>query len=68
MISPLLQQVQARVGKHMDAILGEFEPRGLITVAVRHPGLPERDFLMTNDDLAEVAKLIERRQSAGPQS
>lgn len=57
---------QKVVAGAMDDILAIFKPGARITVMVRRPEHPERDFLMTNDELAEAAALIQRRMEAGP--
>jgi hypothetical protein len=59
-----LAEAQYIVSDHMTDILRCFKPGAKITVTVRTPDYPDRDFLMTNDDLPEVRKLIERRISA----
>ncbi|MDT6941912.1 hypothetical protein RI570_17555 [Brucella pseudogrignonensis] len=46
----------------MDQILACFKSGSKITVLVRTPGLPDRDFCMTDDNLSEVAEMIERRR------
>lgn len=48
----------------MDDMLAHFKPGAKITVIVRRPGKPEADFLMTSDDLPEVAELIDRRKTS----
>ncbi len=48
----------------MDAILKCFKSGSKITVLVRTPGFPDRDFCMTDDSLPEVAQMIERRRQA----
>lgn len=58
----LIQDVESRVSHHMDDIAAYFKPGRLITVIVRSPGKPNQDFLMTSDDLDEVAALLERRR------
>lgn len=52
------------VSEHMDAILGCFKPGCKITVLVRTPGYPDRDFMLTSDDPKEAIALIERRVAA----
>lgn len=62
----LLEEASVIVAEHMDDILQCFKgDDSKITVLVRQPGLPERDFCMSNDDLAEVAAMVERRRAAG---
>ena len=60
----LLAYAQQRAGAALDEIRGLFRPGVKITLAVRSPEAPDRDFLMSDDDLAEVAAMIERRRAA----
>ena len=41
-----------------------FAPGVEVTLIVRSPGYDSRDFMLSNDDLDEVKKLIQRRQIA----
>jgi len=59
-----LENVQETVSGHMDAIVSCFKPGVKITVLVRSPGFPGRDFMMTNDDHDELIAMIERRKRA----
>lgn len=52
----------------MDTILGCFKSGSKITVLVRTPGFPERDFCMTDDSFPEVIAMIARRQRASSES
>lgn len=52
----------------MDTILSCFKSGSKITVLVRTPGFPERDFCMTDDSLSEVTAMIERRQRVSSES
>lgn len=63
-MSPL-EQVQQTVAGHMDEILRLFKSGAKITVLVRAPGFPDRDFMMTDDDLTEIIAMVQRRQQAG---
>ena len=60
-----LAAVQHRVADHMNAIHTYFKPGVKVTVIVRTPGFPDRDFLMTADDIPELIALLQRRQAAG---
>lgn len=40
-----------------------FKPGVKLTVLVRTPGNPTYDFMMTDDDLAEVSAMVERRRA-----
>jgi hypothetical protein len=56
-----LERAQECVAEHMDAISTLFISGVKVTVIVRTPDFPDRDFMMTSDDLREVIALIERR-------
>lgn len=60
-INPL-DDVQDIVSEHMDAIKRCFKRGVKITVMVRTPNLPDRDFMMTDDSLDEVLKMLARRR------
>jgi hypothetical protein len=60
-----LALVQQRVADHMDEIHGYFKPGVKVTVIVRTPDFPERDFMMTADDIPELITLLQRREQAG---
>jgi hypothetical protein len=60
-----LRDVQELVADHMDAISSYFKPGVKVTVIVRVPGYPDRDFMMTADEAPEIKALIERRSAAG---
>lgn len=60
-----LQEVQGEVAGYMERIQKLFVSGNKITVLVRHPGKPEQDFLMTDDDLDEVVAAATRRKAAG---
>lgn len=49
----------------MDEIVSYFKPGVKITVLVRTPGHPGRDFYMTSDTMDEVIAMAERRKSQG---
>jgi len=51
-----------RASDHLNSIAGLFKPGAKLTLLVRTPGNEEADFLLTNDDLGEAIKLIERRR------
>jgi hypothetical protein len=58
-----LRVTYATVGAHMDDILGLFKSGCKITVLVRTPGFPGRDFMMSDDDPKEVVAMIQRREA-----
>lgn len=57
----VLSAVQRSVAERMQQITDLFKPGAKITVLVRYPDLPDRDFMMTDDEPAEAIKMIERR-------
>lgn len=57
-----LEDVKHVTADAMDAILKCFKSGSKITVFVRTPGFPDRDFCMTDDSLPDVAEMIERRR------
>ena len=57
--------IQERVADHMDEIHGYFKPGIRVTVIVRTPDFPDRDFLMTADDIPALIDLLQRRATAG---
>jgi hypothetical protein len=59
-----LEMVQHDVSEYMDDIKRLFKPGVKIAVLVRTPGYPERDFMMTDDKIEELAAMIERRSQA----
>lgn len=61
-----LADVQDLTAACMDKIIKCFKPGAKITVLVRAPGFPDRDFVMTDDDPAEAIEMLKRRQVAGP--
>lgn len=65
--SVTLARVQESVANLMDRIREHFKPDAKVSVLVRRPGLPERDFLMTNDIVPEIIAALLRRQAVGPQ-
>lgn len=59
-----LQYIAADCSDHMSAVAKHFKAGAEVTLIVRAPGYPERDFMLTNDNLDEVAAVIERRKQA----
>jgi hypothetical protein len=58
-----LHLVTESVSEYMDKILKLFRPGAKITVLVRSPQVPgDADFILTNDDLTEARKAIQRQQ------
>lgn len=48
---------------HLDRIAAMFKPGVKLTLIVRTPGNDEADFTMSDDDLLEVVKVLERRMA-----
>lgn len=63
-----LDYVQNETACYLEEIKRLFKAGAKISVFVRFDRLPERDFVMTDDDLEEVKTMISRRQSAQPRS
>ncbi len=61
-----LDAVGDDIGHLMDRILKLFKPGAKITVVVRFPGYPEREVIMTDDDLDGVIETCHRRQAQPP--
>ena len=63
-----LEIARAEAGEHLDAVLRLFKPGAKGTLLVRSPEGESQpgahDFVITNDDLAEVAAMIDRRRAA----
>lgn len=64
-MTSMLESVQHVVGQHMEEITRNFKPGVKITVLVRTPGHPTRDFMMTDDDCDELLAMIARRKLEG---
>lgn len=60
-----LVEVQEDVSGYLDKIIRLFKPGAKIAVLVRSPGSPDRDFMMTDDDLDELISMISRRKAMG---
>lgn len=56
-----LERVRDEVADHLEQIKSLFKPGAKISVFVRWPHLPDRDFILTDDDLNEVVEMIDRR-------
>ena len=68
-MSEKMQTAMQRVSRHLDAIQREvFKPGAgmLLTFIARDPTNPEADFLMSEDDLSEVAELLIRSSNRLP--
>ncbi|WAJ27118.1 hypothetical protein [Jiella sp. R10] len=55
-----LDRVRQQVAAHLDVIGHLFIPGAKLTILVRRPGEPDCDFLMTNDEMSEVAAMVAR--------
>ena len=61
-----LQEVSEEISVHLDCIKEYFIPGAKITLIIRASDdeMGVKDFVMTDDTLLELAKLIERRRIA----
>lgn len=57
---PKVREAMAEVSAQLNQIALLFVDGVKLTLLARTPGLPERDFLLTSDDLAEVKLAIDR--------
>ena len=62
-----IRLVQRECSFYLDKIAELFMPEVKITLVVRTPEMEDRDFTMSNDDLKEAIKTIERRIAADEQ-
>lgn len=60
-----LARATEHVAACMDDILRAFKPGSKITVMVRCPHEPTRDFMLTNDDPLEIRNMLDRRAAQG---
>jgi hypothetical protein len=58
-----LEDVRELVADRMDEISTYFKPGVKVTVIVRCPGFPSRDFMMTADEIPELEALLKRRHA-----
>ena len=56
-----IDEVVSTTESAMDQILSCFKPDCKITVLVRSPDNPKADFCLTNDELTDVAEMVQRR-------
>jgi hypothetical protein len=63
-VTDALEHVRHDVAEHLEGIKSMFVAGAKISVFVRHPGYPDRDFVLTDDNLAEVIKMVRRRDPA----
>jgi hypothetical protein len=59
-----LQETAEQVQDHLEEIVRMFEPGVKITVLVRTPDHPTRDFMMTDDTIRELRSMLDRREPA----
>lgn len=59
-----LQEVIEQCSDHMTRISRMFKPGAEVTLIVRSPDHPDRDFMLTNDEPDELRALLERRLPA----
>ena len=58
-----LQEVTDEASFHLNKILKCFKLGAKITVIVRRPENDECDFILTDDDVSEAIKALERRKA-----
>lgn len=58
-----LARAQEHVAACMDDILTAFKPGVKITVMIRNPSEPQRDFMMTSDTIPELRAMLDRREA-----
>lgn len=63
-MAKLLEKVYQECNDHLNEISKLFQSGVKLTLIARSPGHPERDFMMSVDDLVMVQELIKRRQEA----
>lgn len=66
MKSAIVQDAAQQVGGYMDRIMKLFKPGAKVTVIVRSPGYPARDFIMSDDELEKVIAACRRRNGRPP--
>jgi len=59
-----LLEAQEQVSDYMDQIVACFKPGVKITVMVRTPDFPGRDFMLTDDEFPEISAMLARRMAA----
>lgn len=59
--NPALASVGDEISSHMNDIISLFKPGAKITVVVRFPDLPDRDLIMSDDELEGVIEACRRR-------
>lgn len=60
-----VDDVREEVAGHMIRIVSYFKPGVKITVLVRVPDFPDRDFMMTDDEIPALREMLDRREKAG---
>lgn len=68
MKSAIVQNTANEVGYYMGRIMKLFKPGAKITVIVRTPGCPGRDFIMSDDNLEEAMAATLRRRNGEPEA
>jgi pyoverdine/dityrosine biosynthesis protein Dit1 len=59
-----LQNAQETCADYMERIVKLFKPGAKITVIVRTPYHPDRDFVMTDDNITDAIDALTRRKAA----
>jgi hypothetical protein len=63
-LSPKMERVRDHIAWCLDRVKEAFKPGVKITILVRTPGLPDRDFAMTDDTWEEAIGMLQRRSEA----
>ncbi len=62
-ISPALSNARAIASDHLQQIASLFRDGAKLTLVVRNPEHDDRDFILSNDDIAEAIKALGRHGS-----
>lgn len=66
-VTPKVRAFHEMVSEHMESIAAALSPETHITLVIRHPGMPEREMVFSDDpETAEIIKTIERRRALPP--
>lgn len=63
-LSAKMTRVRDHIAMHLDGIREAFRGDVKITVLVRSPGLPDADFVMTDDAIDEAIGMLRRRAAS----
>ena len=63
-----LQETVEEASFHLDAVRDLFKPGVKVSLMVRVPEYPDRDFMLTDDTLTDLRAMIDRREAAEKKS